>query len=104
MVIIGILIVLGCVFGGFALMGGTVQAIWHPVELLVLSGILGVFAGLVVFMSTREIILAVVFLGIAFIVSLVVLAMLSLAVQPTVDEKIDLAEQDDEKGGRPVGH
>lgn len=76
----------------------------RPVELLVLSGILGVFAGLVVFMSTREIILAVVFLGIAFIVSLVVLAMLSLAVQPTVDEKIDLAEQDDEQGGRPVGH
>ncbi|MBG6055119.1 uncharacterized membrane protein HdeD (DUF308 family) [Salinibacterium sp. CAN_S4] len=76
----------------------------RPVELLVLSAILGVFAGLVVFMSTREIVLALIFLGIAFIVSLVVLAMLSLAVQPTGDEKIDLAQQDDEQGKRPLGH
>ena len=75
-----------------------------PLELLVLSGILAVFAGLVVLMSTREIILALIFLGLAFIVSLVVLAMLSLAVQPTGDEKIDLAEQDDEQGNRPLGH
>lgn len=76
----------------------------RPVELLVLSGVLGLFAGLVVLMSTRELVLALVFLGIAFIVSLVVLAMLSLAVQPTGDEKIDLAEQDDEQGNRPFGH
>lgn len=76
----------------------------RPVELLVLSGILGLFAGLVVFMSTREIVLALVFLGIAFIVSLVGLAMLSLAVQPNGDEKIDLAEQDDEQGKQPPGH
>ena len=76
----------------------------RPLELLVLSGILGLFAGLVVFMSTREIILALIFLGIAFIVSLMVLAMLSLAVQPTGEEKIDLAEQDDEQGNGPLGH
>ncbi|MBC7592111.1 MAG: hypothetical protein H7226_13855 [Salinibacterium sp.] len=76
----------------------------RPAELLVLSGILGVFAGLIVLMSTREIILALIFLGIAFIVSLMVLAMLSLAVQPTGEEKIDLAEQDDEQGNRPLGH
>ena len=76
----------------------------RPVELLVMSGVLGVFAGLVVLMSTREIVLALIFMGIAFIVSLVVLAMLSLAVQPTGDEKIDLAEQDDEQGNRPLGH
>ncbi len=76
----------------------------RPVELLVLAGVLGVFAGLIVLMSTRQVVLALVFLGIAFIVSLVVLAMLSLAVQPTGDEKIDLAEQDDEQGNRPLGH
>lgn len=76
----------------------------RPLELLALSAILGVFAGLVVLMSTREIILALIFLGVAFIVSLVVLAMLSLAAQPTGDEKIDLAEQDDEQGKRPLGH
>ena len=76
----------------------------RPLELLVLSGVLGVFAGLVVLMSTRELVVALIFMGIAFIVSRVVLAMLSLAVQPTGAEKIDLAEQDDEQGNRPLGH
>jgi chemotaxis protein MotA len=36
--LIGISIVLGCVFGGFALMGGTVAAIWQPVEVLIIAG------------------------------------------------------------------
>ncbi len=36
--ILGIFIVLGCVFGGFAVMGGTVNAIWQPVELLIIAG------------------------------------------------------------------
>jgi uncharacterized membrane protein HdeD (DUF308 family) len=76
----------------------------RPVELLVFAGVLGVFAGLVVLMSTRDVILALVFLGVAFIVSLVVLAMLALAVQPTGDEKLDLAAQDDEQDKRPLGH
>lgn len=73
-----------------------------PVELLALSGILGVFAGLVVFMSTRDLVLGLIFLGIAFIVSLVVLAMLALAVEPNLQEQLDLREQNDEEEGR--GH
>lgn len=76
----------------------------RPVELLGLSGALGIFAGVVVFMSTRELVLALIFLGIAFIVSLVVLAMLSLAVQPTGEEKSDLAEQDRNDERRNRGH
>jgi chemotaxis protein MotA len=36
--IFGIFIVLGCVFGGFAFMGGTVSAIWQPIELLIIAG------------------------------------------------------------------
>lgn len=36
--IIGMIIVLGCVFGGFALMGGSVAAIWQPIELLIIAG------------------------------------------------------------------
>lgn len=76
----------------------------RPVELLGLSGVLGLFAGLVVFMSTRELVLALIFFGIAFIVSLVVLAMLSLAVQPTGEEKSDLAEQDRNDERRNLGH
>jgi chemotaxis protein MotA len=38
MQILGILIVLGSVFGGFAFMGGTVSAIWQPIELLIIAG------------------------------------------------------------------
>lgn len=72
----------------------------RPLELLVISGVLGVFAGLVVLMATREIVLALIFLGVAFIVSLVVLAMLALAVAPTGDERSDLDEQD--RAGRSV--
>jgi chemotaxis protein MotA len=36
--IIGIFIVLGCVFGGFAMMGGTAAAIWQPVEVMIIAG------------------------------------------------------------------
>lgn len=66
----------------------------RPLELLGISAVLGIFAGLVVLMATREIVLAGIFLGVAFIVSLVVLAMLALAVAPTGAERSDLAEQD----------
>lgn len=76
-----------------------------PLELLIISGVLGLFAGLVVLMSTRELVLALVFTGIAFIVSLVGLAMLALAIAPTGDEKLDILEQDqDQKNGGPRGH
>jgi hypothetical protein len=65
----------------------------------VLSGVMAVFTGLIVLMSTRDIILSVIFLGIAFIVVLVVLAMLVLAVRPDGDELTDLDEQN-----HPGGH
>lgn len=51
----------------------------RPVELLGLSAIVAVFIGLVVLFSTRELMLALIFLGVAFIVVVVVLAMLQLA-------------------------
>ena len=70
----------------------------RPVELIGLSAIFGVFVGLVVLMSTREVVLALIFAGLAFIVSLVGLAMLSLAVRPDKDEKLDLDEQDRSQG------
>ena len=66
----------------------------RPLELLGISAALGIFAGLVVLMATREWVLALVFLGVAFIVSLVVLAMLALAVAPDLEERTDLEEQD----------
>jgi hypothetical protein len=66
----------------------------RPAELLGLSAVFGAFAGLVVLMTTRDFILAVIFFGIAFIVSVVVIAMLVLAMKPNPGEKIELAEQD----------
>lgn len=66
----------------------------RPIELLAISAGLALFTGLAVLMATRQIVLALVFTGIAFIVSLVGLAMLALAATPTGEERIDLAEQD----------
>ena len=36
--IVGILTILGCVFGGFLLHGGSLKVIWQPVELLIIIG------------------------------------------------------------------
>lgn len=58
----------------------------RPAELLVISAIVAVFIGLVVLFSTREFVLALVFLGIAFIVVVVVLAMLQLASSSDQDD------------------
>lgn len=71
----------------------------RPVELLALAGGLSLFAGLIVFMATRDLVLGLVFVGVTFIVALVVLAMLVLAIRPTGEEKLDLDEQD-----RGAGH
>ncbi len=79
-----------------------------PAELIGLAGVMAVFVGLVVLMSTRQIELSLIFFGVAFIVALVGLAMLSLAAQPTGEEKFDLREQDreqqDRSGDGPRGH
>jgi uncharacterized membrane protein HdeD (DUF308 family) len=75
----------------------------RPAELLGLSGVLGVFAGLIVLMSTRDVVVALIFAGVAFIVSLVGIAMLALAVRPTGEEQLDLTEQDEAQRDRS-GH
>lgn len=80
----------------------------RPWEFVGMAAIISVFIGLVVLGSTRELNVALVFFGVAFIVSLVVIAMLSLAVKPDELEQSDLAEQDGERGtsdGKPpIGH
>jgi hypothetical protein len=53
----------------------------RPVELLALSGGLAIFVGVVTLIAARSPILAVVMLGIVFIVALVSLAMLEVVVQ-----------------------
>jgi hypothetical protein len=51
---------------------------FRPAELIGLSLAAGLFTGLVVLLTARDLGLAVIFLGVAFIVALVVLAMLAL--------------------------
>ena len=57
----------------------------RPLELLGLSAALAIFAGVVVLMSTRDVVYALIALGGGFIVSLVVFAMIALAVSPPDD-------------------
>lgn len=66
----------------------------RPLELLGLAGAMGVFTGLVVLLSTRDLVVAMIFLGVAFIVSLVVLAMIALAISPP-----DTGEPEDDGNG-----
>lgn len=70
----------------------------RPLELLGVAAVLSVFTGLIVGLVTREWVLAAIFFGVVFIVSLVALAMLALAFSP-VDQK--LPGQDDD---RAPGH
>ena len=65
-----------------------------PLELVGLAGVMAVFLGLVVLMSTREPLLALIGFGITFIVVLVVIAMLVLNIKPNDAEKTDIDEQD----------
>jgi hypothetical protein len=67
---------------------------FRPVELLVLSAIFGLFIGLVVAGSIRNILTGAIFAGVGFIVALVVLATLSIAVKPDVEERRDIDDQD----------
>jgi hypothetical protein len=78
----------------------------RPLELVGLSFVLALFAGLVVLMATRNIETAGIALGIAFIGSLVGLAMLTLATKPNRIELGELEEQkrhDDPDRGRGHG-
>jgi len=65
----------------------------RPVELIGLSAIFGVFTGLIVGLATRQWILAAIFFGVVFIVSLVALAMIMLGHTPDAD----LPAAEDEK-------
>ncbi len=57
----------------------------RPLELIGLSAVLAVFTGVVVLMSTRDLLLGLIALGGGFIVALVVFAMIALAMSPPDD-------------------
>lgn len=62
----------------------------RPVELLGIAGVLAIFTALISFMATRDLVLSLIFAGLAFIVSLVVLAMLALSVSPDGEERAEI--------------
>ncbi|MET0590125.1 MAG: hypothetical protein ABWZ77_03020 [Naasia sp.] len=68
---------------------------FRPAELITLAAGVAVFVGVVVFMSTRTLDISIVSTGAAFIIALVVLAMLALAAGPIGREK-------DLRGGDPT--
>lgn len=65
-----------------------------PVELVGFAAVLGVFAGVVALLATREPQVAVILAGIAFIVGLLVLAMLALAAGAPADPEDQRPLQD----------
>ncbi len=73
---------------------------FRPLELLGLSAIVGVFVGLVVAGSVRQIVTGAIFGGIGFIVALVVLATLAITTRPDEAERKDIDDQDH----HPAGH
>jgi len=71
----------------------------RPAELLGLSGVLAAFVGVVVFISTRDLVLGLIALGVTFILVLVIVATLALTIAPpSAGERVDLDEQDREQG------
>ena len=66
----------------------------RPLELLSLSAIIGAFTGFVILFTTREWWLAGIGFGVAFIVTVMVIALLALSAKPNADERSDLEEQD----------
>ena len=71
-----------------------------PLEIILVSAVLGVFTGLVVLMSSRDIILSSISAGIVFIVCLVAMAMFVLAIKPNKQELLDIEEQDHTTGAK----
>lgn len=66
---------------------------FRPAELITLSLVIAAFGGLITFMSTRDLVLATIFFGVIFILTLVTIALLVMAIKPDADEKNDLDEQ-----------
>ncbi|MEO9103529.1 MAG: hypothetical protein ABI238_01075 [Terrimesophilobacter sp.] len=66
----------------------------RPLELLSISAVLGAFTGLVILFTTREWWLAGIGFGVAFIFSVMMIALLALSAKPNAEERSDLDEQD----------
>ena len=66
----------------------------RPLELVGLSAVIAAFTGLIVLMSTRMAYESLIWAGVAFIGSLVIIAMTVLAIKPRREELTDIEEMD----------
>ena len=64
----------------------------RPFEVIGLAVIVGVFSGIVVILSTRNLTLAAIWMGVAFIAMLVLSATVVLMIQPRKEELADIEE------------
>ncbi|MBL3699444.1 ABC transporter ATP-binding protein [Leucobacter luti] len=60
----------------------------RPLELVGFAAVLGVFAGLVVLLTTRDLLLGVIFLGVGFVVSAVMVALVGLGGKPSAEDLV----------------
>ncbi|MBX3092047.1 MAG: hypothetical protein KF801_06005 [Cryobacterium sp.] len=65
----------------------------RPLELLSLSAVIGLFTGLVILLVSREWWLAAIGFGVAFILAIMMIALLALSAKPNAEELSDLDEQ-----------
>ncbi len=65
---------------------------YRPMEFIGISFAVGLVAGLVVLMSTRDLKFALIVLAIGFIGTLVVMAMFILGIKPNKEEIVDIEE------------
>ena len=66
----------------------------RPLELVGLSAVIAAFTGLIVLMSTRMAYESLIWAGVAFIGSLVIIAMTVLAIKPRREELTEIEEMD----------
>jgi hypothetical protein len=64
----------------------------RPFELIGIAVIVGIFTGIIVLMSTRNLTLSAIWLGVAFIAMLVISATVILMIRPRKDELADIEE------------
>jgi hypothetical protein len=77
--------------------------VMRPYEYLAIAAGIALFSGIVIFATTRDLVIAGVGLGIIFIITLMSLALLALAMKPSDSELNDLEAQSRNDDG-PSAH
>jgi predicted lysophospholipase L1 biosynthesis ABC-type transport system permease subunit len=73
----------------------------RPIEYVGGAALAAVFTGVVVLLTTRDLTLALIIAGIAFIAVLMVLALLAMTMKPNAEETAEIDGTDDPGAGGP---